>query len=62
MQSHIQIKEEEIRELKFGKEQVEEELEEVKRDMMVKNDEIEMLKKRILSYEEIDQLMIEKDE
>jgi hypothetical protein len=56
------MKEEEIRELKFGKDQVEEELEEVKKDMMVKNDEIEMLKKRILSYEEIDQLMIEKDE
>ena len=56
------MKEEEIRELKFGKDQVEEELEEVKKDIMVKNDEIEMLKKRILSYEEIDQLMIEKDE
>lgn len=51
-----------MKELKCVKEMVEEELEECRRELEMKREEVESLKKRMVSYEEVDQLLVEKDE
>lgn len=51
-----------MKELKCVKEMVEEELEECRRELEMKREEVESLKKRMVSYEEVDQLLVEKDD